>query len=306
MRTTTNLCAILLALSVAGFVQAQTPDDFPSPSDRLPIRPLLDDGQMSPPADWLNDSNDLGDFDDEEPLETDRDSFTPATTTVTRHRFIVESAYSFIDRRDRQDSHSFPEFVGRYGLADWFELRFGANYEVGGGGNAISGGGSGGVLNEPGKIERESQVTYGFKVSLTQQDSWKPRSAVILQGASPTSGPEATSQFIGTYVLGWQFSNGWTWDSAIRYATAEAEGDRHGAWAPSTVLKVPLAERWNAHAEYFGITSVGLAEARHHHYFSPGMHYLITNDLEIGVRVGWGLNEQASNFFSNVGFGWRF
>ena len=33
--------------------------------------------------------------------------------------------------------------------------------------------------------------------------------------------------------------------------------------------------------------------------FSPGVHYLITRDLEIGVRVGWGLNRQSPNFFSN-------
>ena len=27
---------------------------------------------------------------------------------------------------------------------------------------------------------------------------------------------------------------------------------------------------------------------------------------ELGVRVGWGLTEDAPNFFSNVGVGWRF
>ena len=40
--------------------------------------------------------------------------------------------------------------------------------------------------------------------------------------------------------------------------------------------------------------------------FSPGDHYLITENLEIGVRVGWGLNEQSARFFSNAGLGWRF
>ena len=27
--------------------------------------------------------------------------------------------------------------------------------------------------------------------------------------------------------------------------------------------------------------------------------------VEVGVRVGWGLNDDASNSFTNVGFGWR-
>jgi hypothetical protein len=34
--------------------------------------------------------------------------------------------------------------------------------------------------------------------------------------------------------------------------------------------------------------------------------YLVTPNLEVGVRVGWGLNEQSARFFSNVGFGVRF
>jgi hypothetical protein len=42
------------------------------------------------------------------------------------------------------------------------------------------------------------------------------------------------------------------------------------------------------------------------HFFSPGMHYLITPNLELGLRVGWGLNEQSARFFSNVGFGLLF
>jgi hypothetical protein len=36
------------------------------------------------------------------------------------------------------------------------------------------------------------------------------------------------------------------------------------------------------------------------------VHYLVTPDLEVGVRVGWGLNDQSARFFSNAGFGWRF
>jgi hypothetical protein len=36
------------------------------------------------------------------------------------------------------------------------------------------------------------------------------------------------------------------------------------------------------------------------------MHYLLTQNLELGVRVGWGISPDAPNFFSNVGIGWRF
>lgn len=290
----TYCTAWLLILGWATAGRAQAPEDGPSPSDRLPLRPLLDEGRTIAP--WF----------EEEPLETDRDSFTPATSTVAQGRAIVEAAYSFIDQRATKDTHSFPEFLARVGLTDWFELRFGAGYEVGGAGNDVSSGGGGPGFHTPGVIEDEAQLLYGFKISLTQQDGWKPRSAVVLQGVSPTSGPEATSQFVGAYTWGWQLANGWRWDSALRFVTDELNADRHNLWAPSTVVKVPIGDRWAAHAEYFGIVSSGLVDAYHSHYFSPGLHYLVTNDLEVGVRVGWGLSHDAANFFSNVGLGWRY
>src|SRR5262245_36977286 len=64
-------------------------------------------------------------------IETDRDSFTPATTTAGRNRLIVESAYSFLDNRAVKETHSFPELILRYGLSERLELRLGWNYEVG-------------------------------------------------------------------------------------------------------------------------------------------------------------------------------
>jgi hypothetical protein len=44
-------------------------------------------------------------------IETDRDSFTPATTIAPRGRLIVESAYSFVDNRGFAETHSFPETI---------------------------------------------------------------------------------------------------------------------------------------------------------------------------------------------------
>ena len=37
-----------------------------------------------------------------------------------------------------------------------------------------------------------------------------------------------------------------------------------------------------------------------------GGHVLVTDNLELGLRVGWGLNDTSPDFFSNVGVGWRY
>lgn len=130
----------------------------------------------------------------EDEIETDRDSFTPATTTAGYGRTIVESAYSFIDNRSRAETHSVPELIVRYGWNDWLELRIGTNYEVGGEPNSISSGGGGEEFDPASELERETSISYGLKVGLTSQDGWIPRSAAIVQASTPVSGTDSDTQ----------------------------------------------------------------------------------------------------------------
>lgn len=241
-----------------------------------------------------------------ERIETDRDSYTPATTTAGKGLSILESAYTFSDNRVGFETHSLPELVNRYGLTDWLELRLGGNYEVGGASTSFSGGVP--SLDEPGGkgLEQGSQVIYGFKAAVTDQNHWLPESAVIVEAGTPTSGKDVATQFMTTYVFGWMLPHDWKLDVGMRYGYDSTMGDHFNIWSPSTVLKIPVFERWTVHAEYFGIFSEGLARDSTQHYFSPGIHYLVNQDLEVGIRVGWGLNTQSANFFSNVGLGWRF
>jgi hypothetical protein len=242
---------------------------------------------------------------DVEPIETDRDSFTPATTTVGAGRLILESGYSFIENRGVPETHSFPELLARYGVVEWLEFRIGANYEVGGESSSVSGGSGGGDDFESAEIESEANVSYGLKAALTDQNGWMPRTAAIVQGFTPTSGAETATHGVATYAWGWELAEGWLWDSAIRYGDSLVEGDRFNRWAPSTVLKAEVIEGWKAHVEYFGAFTDGRGDELSQSYISPGVHYLITPDLEVGVRVGWGLGGDAANFFSNVGVGLR-
>lgn len=241
-------------------------------------------------------------------IETDRDSFTPASTLVGRRRLVAESAYSFVDNRGIKETHSFPELLIRYGITDRFEARLGWNYEVGGVGNATTGADAGD--EDPNRsrtsLIRERSIAYGFKVAITEQDRWRPRTAAILQGFTPTGGPDTATQMILTGIAGWEFANRWKFDTAFRYGTESEEGDRFNQWAPSAVVKVPIGEKWAAHAEYFGIFTTGSERNVTKHFFSPGLHYLVTPDFEVGFRVGWGLNDQSARFFSNIGIGARF
>ena len=71
------------------------------------------------------------------------------------------------------------------------------------------------------------------------------------------------------------------------------------------VLRIPVTERWETHVEYFGNFTDGNIVDTSQEYFSPGTHYLLTKNFEIGLRVGWGMNATSAAFFSDAGFGWR-
>lgn len=238
-------------------------------------------------------------------LETDRDAFTPANSTVGARRTVLEASYSFIDNRDVSERHSYPESLARYGLTDRIELRLGWNYEVGGRGGDVSGNG-GGEDFEGNGTERESQMLYGLKFATSEQEGWRPRSAVILQGYTPTQGEATASDVVVACAFGWELAEGWRLDSSMRFGTEHSVGDDFNEWAPSVALRVPMTERWNVHAEYFGIYSDGAGQEFSRAFFSPGTHILLRENLELGLRVGWGLTNDAPDFFSNVGVGWRF
>ena len=254
----------------------------------------------------------------EDRIETDRDAFTPTPRLIRPGRLAIESAYSFIDNRRVKETHSFPELLLRYGLTSRVELRLGWNYEVGGESSSVSGSGAvegfglPEVVGERGSTEagpslvREAVLSYGAKIRLTEQSDWLPEAAVILMGRTPTRGTETLTHVVATGVVGWELPNRWKLDAALRYTTAASEGDRYGGWSPSAVLRVPVVDRAMVHAEYFGFFSQGRATDFRQQFLSAGASYLLTPDLEVGVRGGPGLTDDSPNWFINAGFGWRF
>lgn len=291
-----SLTSLVVCLVLSSGMSDADAQDWLRSSDLRPMHSLILRGQEP----GLGDAREV-----ENHIETDRDSFTPSTRTVEAGRWIVESSYSFIDNRDTAETHSLPELLLRYGVADVVELRLGGNYEVGGEGANVSGG-AGGERSEGSGLARESQLLYGLKLRLFEQHDWRPEGSLIVQGHTPMSGPDPATAFTLAYVFGWELPEDWTLDSAIRYGADKEEDDRFVTWSPSIVLRKTLAERWNIHAEYFGHFSQARADNFAKHFFSPGVHYLITSDIELGVRVGWGLSDDSAKFFSNVGLGWRF
>jgi len=186
------------------------------------------------------------------------------------------------------------------------------NYGVGSQGNVVTSVEVGeGTLD--GSTLYESSLLYGFKLGLTDEAGWLPESCFLMEGSTPTSGDSFGTVPVATLVAGWELparfpwqgAEPWRLDSAIRYAYSEGTENWFSRWSPSAVLRIPVSERFEVHAEWFGSFTDGLADNTQRPFFSPGFHILLTNNLEVGLHVGWGLTAEAAPFFSDAGFGWR-
>jgi hypothetical protein len=246
-------------------------------------------------------------------LNTDRDAFTPSTFCVDAGRFLAEASYVYVENREGEPTNSYPELLCRQGVADWLELRFGVNYDVNSQGSVVTSV-EAGEVDEPGQTAHESSVLYGLKAALSQQDGLIPQACFIMEGDTPMQSEHYGTVPIATAVAGWELpfrlaahdAQPWRLDTALRYSYLEGKESWFSRWGPSVVLRVPVTQRFETHAEWFGTFSDGLERNTSRPFFSPGCHFAVTRRFEIGLRVGWGLTPDAANFFSDAGCAWRY
>ena len=121
---------------------------------------------------------------EEERLDPDRPHFPEATTTVGKGRVILESGYTFTEKRSSFSSQTYPEALLRVGMfAEWFEFRVGQNF----------------LRQEQtvaGTTTRESgaqDLYLGVKLALIEQDGYVPQIALIPQMTVPTGSKGVTA-----------------------------------------------------------------------------------------------------------------
>jgi hypothetical protein len=239
-------------------------------------------------------------------LDADRDAFTPTTSVIDPGKTLLETAYTFIDNRIGPETHSFPELIVRWGITERFELRFGANQEIGSGGSVVTAVEVGEGLGE--ELSSETSLFYGCKVIVTEQAGWLPRSAAIIEAFTPVAGEVWGTEPTATYVFGWELPEAWRFDAAIRYAYSDSETGTFDKWMPSVVLRMPLTSRFEVHAEWFGNWTAGRKgldgerDEAVRNFAGPGFHYVIGKGFEIGTRMGWGFTRDSANYFVDSGF----
>jgi hypothetical protein len=242
----------------------------------------------------------------DEPLVSDRPDFTEATTTVGRGVVQIEAGYTFtIDRTGNLETveHSFPELLCRIGiLAEWLELRIG--YDHGAHDVAFTG-----TPAHAGTPDSE-QIYMGFKIGLTPQEGILPEMVLIPQMSLYFGDDEAIASEVlpgVNWVYGWEI-NDWLSTAMSTQINRAYEGDgRYFAeFAQSWTFGYELTERLGAFTEWFMFSPVGGIEVEVEHYMDGGFTFHVTDNFQLDIRAGVGLNEAADNFFTGAGSVVRF
>lgn len=100
----------------------------------------------------------------------------------------------------------------------------------------------------------------------------------------------------------WQFIE----DEPGRTGSEDTAADRFTMFTQSAVLGLELSEANTMYAEWFGIYSNGLEDEFAISVYNVGVDHYVTDDFVLDVRVGVGLSDDADDFFSGVGGGYRF
>jgi hypothetical protein len=109
------------------------------------------------------------------------------------------------------------------------------------------------------------------------------------------------------FKLIWSYDLGHNWsiygNLGVGYLTAGT--DRFVQGQGGVCVGYTINDNWSVYGEYylFGPNSKGTDAA---HYIDVGAAYLLTPRIQLDGRVGFGLNEEANNFFTGVGISFLF
>jgi hypothetical protein len=241
---------------------------------------------------------------EEEPkrIDPDRPHLPEASTTVGLGRAVLEAGYTFNTSGGFFPQHSFPEALLRVGvLAEWLEVRIAQNLAS----QSIPDD-SGGHANQTGFQD----LQLGVKLALTEQQKCLPESALILQMTVPTGSKDFTANRVLPgihYDCSWEVIKDLL--SLETVVFADGSVDDHGHTFTQLGHGVTAAYDVTKKLEAFGELDSFYAagdSAPPQHYFVAGLVYFITQNCEIDIRAGIGLNEHTDGYLIGSGFALRY
>lgn len=244
------------------------------------------------------------------PLISDRPDFTESPQAVPRGHFQLEMGYTYTyDREDEESTqdHTTPEILMRIGVVDRLELRIGwAGYSF---------------QRDRFEFERRegrtetrdvwsqgnNDLSLGFKYQLYEQDGIRPALGVLAGLSVPSGSAEFSAGDVEPEaILAWAYDvTEWLAIAGNVGVLVRSDDGRDFLQTSAAITSVfSVTERLGAYVEYFGFYPA-VKDSDAAHSINGGFTYLITDNFQIDIRAGFGLNETADDFFTGIGFVWR-
>ncbi len=249
----------------------------------------------------------------EGPLSTDRPGFSNTASLVPRGHTHLEIGHIYSydqEKRSETQSHLVPGTSLRVGLLDDFELR------VGWSGMSLTEtkfpdvSRAGRHFKNHQHDDGATDMSVGFKMPILKHSDTNhlPNLSMVPSISLPTGTDSKTTGDVDpTFQLAWNYP---ITPKFLLYGVGSiaAISDADGRYAQSTgslAESYTITDKLSFFIEYFGIyPSTRSTDCQHN--INGGPVYLITDNIQLDLAVGMGLNEEAPDFFINWGVSIRF
>jgi hypothetical protein len=247
-------------------------------------------------------------------LSTDRPGFSDSFALVPRGYHHLESGYSFYydhENGTRTKTHAIGEFSLRAGLTDWFELRIKwSGYSLAETLGMSESRWSGRHVMAEDHNDGAGDMSVGFKMPLLKQDGLIPNLSIIPAISVPTGSDGKTTGDVDPEIrLAYNYALTDKWSVyGVGLATWLTDGNSDGRFfqaGASLATYYQFTKNVGGFLEYYGLyPSARGTDCQHNIDFGPV--FLINDNLQIDVRAGFGLNEEAPDFQAGIGVSYRF
>lgn len=227
-------------------------------------------------------------------IVTDRPSQTISSITVPVKTFQLESGFSYAHSmagRVESEFISYNSSLLRVGIFDKVELRFGIAY------NSIQ------VKSDikPVDVTGWTPLVIGGKINIAQENGWLPEIAVLGHLTLPFLGNEAYRpetvapdfRLAFSHSLGSRFSL--VYNLGLEWPMNNDE-DVLGVY--TILINYQIMDRLSCFVENYGFIDAEYS-------IDGGFTYRLSNNFQIDLYGGFGLNPDSPDQFIGAGFSWR-
>ena len=223
-------------------------------------------------------------------IETDRPDQTETPAIVPKNKFQFENGFVFEQNKSGSKSFLLPTVLSKYGVSENLELRLITEF----------------IYDKTDDIRLSgiSPVKIGFKVKLSDEKGIIPKTSFIGHLSIPRIASKELKSIY--YAPTFRFTMQHTLTDKITLAYnlgSEWDGETpEPTFIYTLTTGFSLSEKMGSYIELYGF-----APQNQHadHRFDGGFTYLLSNNAMIDMSAGFGITENAPDYFLGLGFSFR-